>query len=112
MNYELAKELKEAGFRNDIYLYEDTKEVGNAPTLEELIKACGDKFRKLTLHSENEKHPLMIWHATPNQHTSLKFKQGVRGKTPEEAVARLWLAINKGPTYSKYFSKRPKAGDL
>ena len=56
--------------------------------LKELILACGNKFRKLTLHSENPKHPNLIWQATPNQHTS-KYKQGVRGRTPEEAVELL-----------------------
>lgn len=56
--------------------------------LGDLIRECGDKFRKLTLHSENPKHPGLIWQATPNQHKS-KFKQGVRGRTPEEAVEKL-----------------------
>ena len=56
--------------------------------LEDLINQCGNKFRKLTLHSENPKHPNMIWQATPNQHTS-KYKQGVRGRTPCEAVENL-----------------------
>ena len=58
-------------------------------SLENLIMQCGDKFRKLTLHSENSKHPGLIWQATPNQHTSIYFKQGVRGKTPSEAVLNL-----------------------
>ena len=62
--------------------------------LKELILKCGDKFRKLTLHSENPKHPDMIWHATPNQHTS-KLKQGVRGRTPEEAVRNLLNKLNQ-----------------
>jgi hypothetical protein len=59
-----------------------------------LLDYLGNKFRKLTLHSENPKHPYLIWQATPNQHNS-KFKRGVRGKTPIEAVFNLVLEINK-----------------
>ena len=64
------------------------------PSIENLLKACGNRLRKLTLHSENPKHPNLIWQATPNQHTS-KFKKGVRGKTPEEALFNLLIEMNK-----------------
>lgn len=56
------------------------------------LEKLGNKFRKLTLHSENPKHPKMIWQATPNQHTS-KWKQGVRGETPEEALENLCCKV-------------------
>jgi CRISPR/Cas system type I-B associated protein Csh2 (Cas7 group RAMP superfamily) len=62
--------------------------------LEVILEALGNKFRKLTLHSENPKHPSLIWQATPNQHSS-KFKRSVRGKTPKEAAYNLLLEINK-----------------
>ena len=70
------------------------KEQINEPvSLENLIMQCGNKFRKLTLHSENSKHPGLIWQATPNQHTSTHFKQGVRGKTAWEAVYNLLIKL-------------------
>ena len=62
--------------------------------LEKLILSLGKNFRKLTLHSENPKHPLLIWHVTPNQHYS-PYKKGVRGKTPCEAVQKLIDEIKK-----------------
>lgn len=100
MNYELASELKEARF--PIHEYsgeyescycgaESSKEC--VPTLEELIEACGDRVKRI----EKKRS---LWHAVEADeccddprdyfgycHTS--------GKTPEEAVARLWLALNK-----------------
>jgi hypothetical protein len=117
MTYELAKKLKDAGFPQElerrIHYRENCEECMNGnyekpmslelldeldiaiPTLSELIEACGNKFRRLTLHSKNKKHPNLIWQASPNQHNSLNWKQGVRGDTPEEAVAELWLKFNK-----------------
>lgn len=83
MNYELAKQLKEAGYEGKFLLGE-------------LIEACGYRFRALMLHTENlEKHPEGKWHAKARKPTvSNKFKNQ-RGHTPEEAVAKLWLALNK-----------------
>lgn len=88
MNYELAKELKDAGFRPDIYLYEVTREVGNAPTLEELIEACGDQFYSLVFALDND------WRAF-SEKDQWNTVATADGKTPTEAVARLWLALNK-----------------
>ncbi len=65
------------------------------PELEILLKSCGDRFRKLTLHSENPKRPKLIWQATPNQHKSLYFKKGVRGETPSKAVFNLLQELKK-----------------
>ena len=62
--------------------------------LEDLINQCGNRFKKLTLHSENPKHPNMIWQATPNQHIG-KYKRGVRGRSPCEAVKNLLKELNK-----------------
>ena len=67
-------------------------------TINWYLEQLGDKFRKLTLHSENPKHPKMIWQATPNQHTS-KFKSGVRGETPEDALELLCLKALTQPPY-------------
>lgn len=54
------------------------------PSLSQLIEECGQKLWGLTRHGN-------IWQTN--------WKDGMAGetagKTPEEAVARLWLAINK-----------------
>ena len=54
MNYELAKELKDAGFPQDysqgvlahfVFEADDiTSDSAYEPTLSELIEACGDRF--------------------------------------------------------------------
>jgi hypothetical protein len=99
MNYELAKELKEAGFREDIYLYEKTKEIGNPPTLEELIDECGIMFRWLKKHPTRklmweaqskglkERDTNGVWQMNPDIHAW--------GETPTEAVAKLWIELHK-----------------
>ena len=76
MTYELAKELKDAGFpqtRRDATLPLDrergTVEPLMVPTLSELIDACGECFGSLG-----------------------------RGWHDDESVARLWLALNKHET--------------
>lgn len=111
MNYELCKELKDAGFKSNsgnIFIsnyinkpiekcencaeeygfepYND--EVVYIPSLSELIEACGNDFECLKYRGSNkwecgEISPFELW-------TTLS-----EGSTPEEAVARLWLEINK-----------------
>lgn len=89
MDYALAEELKNAGFRDDIYLYPETKEVGNVLSLSELIAACPDfeaLIRQLSLTGDT-------WNAI-NLHgyRGTKRERIVgHGRTPEEAVANLWL---------------------
>ncbi len=99
MNYELAKELKDAGFsyRKDLHfaLKPDNtrrtvgdKEEGEyvyEPTLSELIEACGEHFEVL-------KHEKDGWRAT--WHDKVTEVNGY-GQTPVEAAARLWLILNK-----------------
>lgn len=98
MNYELAKELKDSGYKmlkskdynmdecpfpwgqfkytdDEIYLY---------PTLSELIKACGHLFFQLTKGSGE------LWYAEGDTEEYPKYT----AFSPEEAVAKLWLAIN------------------
>ncbi len=96
MNYELVKELKDAGFplthhegeckRNDCY---EPQLCQSVPTLSELIAACGGNFYTLTLGLLSE------WTAY-GAHYNLEKVHGI-GSTPEEAVARLWLVLNKKP---------------
>jgi hypothetical protein len=92
LSYELAKALQDAGFpqsgsgtrvappdvlvaRRDDFAY--------VPTLEELIEACGDAFfaveKAATWRAQSATAPVLVY----------------RGNTPTEAVARLWLGLNK-----------------
>lgn len=109
MNYKLAKELMDAGFpqRDDgVTLHsdkcggwdnpdpecrDDTRPM--VPTLSELIEACGEEFYGLTRIEDDD------WYATTfDMKLSKKKGHALAGgdyKTPEEAVARLWLALNK-----------------
>lgn len=97
MNYELAKELKEAGFEQKKASH--LPHIDNegpfccvegcnvyAPTLSELIEACGERFSQLVAPTKTIGK---IWVAS-----GFGWKEE-GGSTPEEAVARLWLALNK-----------------
>ena len=105
MLQELAKELNNAGFPNiqDVqhrqgreYLTPDGSvsvySLGEAaptedwflPTLSELIAACGKKFFSLILDRGK-------WRCTAAGYEG----SDVLYSTPSEAVARLWLALNK-----------------
>lgn len=117
MNYELVKQLKDAGFpQNESNPQVHTDICGNfdntdpdcksenrgvSPTLEELLEACGHAiilrdFLNIELPDEqrlgapNE----WVWGAQINFETIVKRISGW-GVTPREAVARLWLALNK-----------------
>lgn len=95
MNYELCKKLKDAGFplkkrclceSNCIHL--------NFPTLSEMIGACGDKFESLVFHKEEFKaYPIKNISDEIYQDGDVPNKGWC--KTPEEAVANLWLELNK-----------------
>lgn len=103
MNYELAKKLKVAGFpqrSEKSWIFskrglsiKDTPskkqkrqmdlvgvDVVSAPSLSELIYRCGDKFWSL----------IIGW--TAQDISATHFGDGL---TPEEAVASLWLELNK-----------------
>ena len=96
MNYELAKKLKDAGFPDkkvgEIVEYPEGKAFG-IPNLSELIEALGDVYFSLSNHSGDQG-----WCATLNDHFCSPMdiqKYHGHGKTPEEAVANLWLELNK-----------------
>ena len=111
IDYNLAKELKDAGFPDsedwhrgselgyspDIMLAQCAGGVMNVPTLSELIDACGEAidaiYSPYSSMSEHEGHQLYEgWRVdSTNEHLGIS----VTGKTPEEAVARLWLALNR-----------------
>ena len=100
MTYELAKELKDAGFPqtadyggdeygNEFNYHRDTPQPEHVrfPTLSELIEACGKHAQfKLSYKEALNKN----WRAGV-------YDQGAiygDGSTPEEAVAKLWIALH------------------
>lgn len=125
MNYELAKELKDTGLpqdrspwvyyicqtsghdphtifalRNGLSGYKSEEVIGwvAAPTLEELIEACGKTY----VEGGKEYSFGLLWaldkwfagftdeHDCPTPELS-----NGEATTPTEAVARLWIALNK-----------------
>lgn len=104
ISYELAKKLKDTGFPQDYHdcigdskglcACNDERIIRDVtiPTLEELIKACGGNFHALIhtvdggINCDKE-----FWSAGE---TSLA-KDWHNGETPIEAVANLWLELNK-----------------
>ena len=117
MNFELCKKLKDAGFPQ-VWPKPDFLELHDAiaiseimakydsevyvPTLPELIKACGEKFT--SLHRGDELDELLAgkdavakwpWCAVGMVFTKEDADYTEVGATPEEAVAKLWLALNE-----------------
>lgn len=113
MEYELAKQLKDAGFPQKTYLgarfYSDvshprmgrypgdvvivqitsdnTVPLGTyIPTLEELIEACEEV--NFILGRDHKGYDAQVYSKFGRTYTS-------NYPTPTEAVARLWLALNK-----------------
>lgn len=136
MNYELAKQLKEAGFsqigKGDMWLLDDpslfedkrnqtvsvlTRDdyIRNTsiernkygedlyiPTLEELIEECGDMFLSLRQDFMFDNINSFQWYADSRcfeckcdseECGGTNWRIG-EGKTPIEAVAKLWLELN------------------
>lgn len=101
MKPELIAQLKAAGFdqlgdNQDGY----TNEEGYEPSLSELIEACGDDFKLLLA---GRKQPKDFIAASYNIFDELDILNSLEmeyhhfgiGPTPEEAVAQLWLVLNK-----------------
>lgn len=89
MNYDLAQQLKDAGFpvQNSGW-DEGFEEKLKLPTLSELIAACGERFCLFLKGT--------TWIAgISTEEPSWYPEASEEGDTPEEAVARLWLALNK-----------------
>lgn len=86
MNYELAKELEQLGFPKvgiQEFRYGMSEEVIYYPRLSDLIEACGSKFGALMVGPG-----LSLWTVRGNG-------VEIHAESPIEAVARLWLALNK-----------------
>ena len=94
MQYELAKKLKDEGFPMDYELDNfteyDKKTANIWIPLDELIEACGDKFDALGKCKDDGVSGIVDgWIAVDEDN------KRTWGATKEEAVANLWLAINK-----------------
>lgn len=104
MNYELATELSEAGWDIDTEFCFNpeykTRQIKAgplaygyipAPSLSELIEACGEGFGVL-----EHTHLGSQDYCTAGEYIDQdgNVVGGHDGSTPEEAVARLWLALN------------------
>ena len=84
MNYELAKQLKEAGFpQHKPNCVDKDQWEYYSPSLSELIEACGEEYRMMKYSVEH-----LGWFAGG-------YKEEGFGQTPTEAVANLWLELNK-----------------
>ncbi len=96
MNYELAKQLKDAGFPQ-VQTHpsgQDYRDCTN-PTLSELIEACGNVTIMIwgcKLHG----YYAAIQPCNQSLHEWASIIEGKgSGPDPDVAVARLWLALNK-----------------
>jgi hypothetical protein len=97
MNYELAKKLKDNGFKQigdnqDGYKTTDDGEYVYIPTLSELIEECEPYIVSLEFRVNGTvAKGCMIYeeNLTPEKHCLTV------GRTPEEAVAKLWLELNE-----------------
>jgi len=79
ITYELAKQLKDAGWVFPVGNWVEDKYL-TLPTLSELIEACGEHFGQLKRYTN-------AWQVMDC------YDLVVTGKTPEEAVAKLWLKL-------------------
>lgn len=105
ISYELAKELKEARFPQTTDIRDLTCDCGITdceihgqehervyiPTLSELIEVCGDDFEGVRRVLTSDTCRFLYWLAECTNDRGICCQ----GDTPEEAVARLWLALNK-----------------
>lgn len=103
MTYELAKQLKDAGFPQKItagagdgHLFQDeVYGIAYAPTLSELIEACGQDLWILKRGSYMGEFGWIVGQDRKEEDNPAYWFLFRFGKTPEEAVAKLWLALNK-----------------
>lgn len=109
ITYELAKQLKDVGFPQDYKngeMLDDGldndgygPEIAYAPTLEELIEACGNPFMLVWYEGKKEDRKDYktdykgVWQAFDD--TDSVCDNTAEGDTHSEAVAKLWLKLNK-----------------
>lgn len=89
MNYELTDILEKAGFP---VKYSQNRDLRLYPTLSELIEACLDFYHPCSFEMGGENTWWAILRGKGNKRALVPVQVG---STPEEAVANLWLALNK-----------------
>jgi len=104
MKYELALQLKKAGFPQGKYYKHHIHINGKLsikkqdvyyPTLSELIEACGDGFQDVARRIDVDGYTQedFIAHGW-KQENDQRVMFGVISSTPEEAVSNLYIALN------------------
>lgn len=120
MKYEIAKQLKDAGFPQkggksheafylnagiltgvvDFDMYKDVDDAFRsaklvyAPTLEEIIEACGKTLFGELSPFKDEWRVMGGQHAYDDDFHEMQYEYVLFGSTMSDAVARLWLALN------------------
>jgi len=95
MKYKLAKQLKEAGYpqelRSDCINYRgEGKDTAYCPNLEELIEELGDEF--INLYKIKDKWVCNLYY----EKGCMDWEKWItEAKNPTEAVAKLYLKLNK-----------------
>ena len=103
ISYEFAKELKEAGYPQDLRICmkphrnsrhdkTEERETWPYPDHPELIEACGDRMEALIRRTGE-------CVATQSNPWSGRTKTS-KGAAPDEEVARLWIALNRSRALS------------
>ena len=106
ISYKLAKQLKEAGWSyhsNGEWInekgYSQEDGVGvYIPTLSELIEAVQEINNSKDFHLEADSGgywQVSICVNRTNPKKPKTWKSWIKGKSPEEAVAKLWIKLNK-----------------
>jgi hypothetical protein len=92
MTYELAKQLKNAGFPQHDKDWHQKSCYGDACSvdLSELIEACGEAFDCLILDRDTKKWRVSWWY----EHLNTDEPDKILESTPEEAVAKLYLSLH------------------
>jgi len=92
MDYELAEELHKTGFKPKNVTIAGSILAIQTTSLSELIDACGKNFPKLS--NEYGEWECGEMEYCCGEH-GYSWETITLGKTPEEAVAKLWLVLNK-----------------
>lgn len=102
MHYELAKELKDAGFpfvihhpnmgMDNVVSFGDLED-WKVPTLSELVEACGNNIVLHNLSGGKWQAGIGEEWSTYNGGIDSPLEPMAEGDTPEEAVTKLWLSI-------------------
>jgi hypothetical protein len=101
MDNSLAKELKDAGFPQNGKSCDTHSDINDStlverfvrPTLSELIEACPKQMGTSVLGSTNQGQAWVACYFDFRANRGAELNE--TGQTPDEAVARLWLALHR-----------------